>query len=47
MSRLDILVAEERVPAFSRVVADWRANEEAEEVVEKLYKILPGENYLE
>lgn len=43
VTRLDILVAEERVPAFSRVVADWRANEEAEEVVEKLYKILPRE----
>ena len=43
VTRLDILVAEERVPAFSRVVAEWRANEEAEEVVEKLYKILPRE----
>lgn len=43
VTRLDILVAEERVPAFSRVVAEWRANEEAEEIVEKLYKILPRE----
>src|SRR5574344_1983641 len=43
VTRLDILVAEERVPAFSRVVADWRSNEEAEELVEKLYKILPRE----
>lgn len=43
VTRLDVLVAEERVPAFSRVVAEWRANEEAEEIVEKLYKILPRE----
>jgi GTP-binding protein LepA len=43
VTRLDILIAEERVPAFSRVVAEWRANEEAEEVVEKLYNILPRE----
>ncbi len=43
VTRLDIFVAEERVPAFSRVVAEWRANEEAEELVEKLYKILPRE----
>ncbi len=43
VTRLDVLVAEERVPAFSRVVAEWRAMEEAEEIVEKLYKILPRE----
>lgn len=43
VTRLDVLVAEERVPAFSRVVAEWRAGEEAEEIVEKLYKILPRE----
>lgn len=43
VTRLDVLIAEERVPAFSRVVAEWRANEEAEEIVEKLYKILPRE----
>lgn len=43
VTRLDVLVAEERVPAFSRVVAEWRADEEAEEIVEKLFKILPRE----
>ncbi len=43
VTRLDVLVAEERIPAFSRVVAEYRANEEAEEIVEKLYKILPRE----
>lgn len=43
VTRLDVLVAEERVPAFSRVVAEYRASEEAEEIVEKLFKILPRE----
>jgi GTP-binding protein LepA len=43
VTRLDIYVAEEIVPAFSRVVATRRAQEEAEEAVEKLHKILPAE----
>ncbi len=43
VTRLDVFVAEEKVQAFSRVVAEWRANEEAEEIVEKLFKILPRE----
>ncbi len=39
--RLDILVAEEPVPAFARVVAERRVEEEAEKMVEKLHSILP------
>ena len=39
--RLDILVAEEPVPAFARVVASRRINEEAEKMVEKLHSIMP------
>jgi GTP-binding protein LepA len=39
--RLDILVAEEPVPAFARVVARRRMEEEAEKMVEKLHSILP------
>ncbi len=39
--RLDILVAEEPVPAFARVVARRRMEEEAEKMVEKLHAILP------
>ena len=39
--RLDILVAEEPVPAFARVVAARRVQEEAEKMVEKLHAILP------
>jgi GTP-binding protein LepA len=41
--RMDILVADLPVAAFTRVVSRRRVNEEAEEVVEKLYKILPRE----
>ena len=41
--RMDILVADEPVVAFTRVVSRRRAEQEAEEVVEKLYKIMPRE----
>jgi GTP-binding protein LepA len=39
--RLDILVAEEPVAAFCRVVSKRRVQEEAEKAVEKLHSILP------
>src|SRR3989344_3315162 len=39
--RLDILVAEESVPAFARVIATRRVEEEAEKMVKKLHSILP------
>ena len=39
--RLDVLIAEEPEPAFSKIVPRTRAQKEAEETVEKLYKILP------
>lgn len=39
--RLDILVSEEVVPAFTKVVSKRRVEEEAEKSVEKLYKTLP------
>ncbi|MCX6718785.1 MAG: GTP-binding protein [Candidatus Taylorbacteria bacterium] len=41
--RMDVLVADEPVPAFARVVSRRRIPEEAETTVEKLYKILPRE----
>jgi len=41
--RLDILVADEPVPAFSRVVSRRRVEQEAEEMVERLHKIIPRE----
>ena len=43
--RLDVLVAEEIVPAFSRIVARHRVDAEAIAAVEKLYKILPRQMF--
>ncbi len=39
--RLDVLVAEEKVPAFSRIVSKNRVQKEAKEIAEKLKNILP------
>lgn len=41
VARLDILVAEEVVPAFSKVVSRRRIEKEAERMVEKLHSVLP------
>jgi len=45
VTRLDILVSDEPVPAFTRVVSKRRALEEAELAVEKLWKILPRQMF--
>ena len=39
--RLDILIMDEVVPAFSRIVSRRRVQEEAETLVERLYKLIP------
>ncbi|MBV9349674.1 MAG: elongation factor 4 [Patescibacteria group bacterium] len=44
--RLDILVAEEIVPAFSRIVSKRRADEEAKALVEKLANTLPRQQFV-
>jgi GTP-binding protein LepA len=44
--RLDVLVADEPVPAFARVVSRKRAQEEAEKSVERLYNVLPNQLFL-
>lgn len=44
--RLDVLVAEEAVPAFTRIVARRRVQEEAEKMVEKLHTILPKQLFV-
>jgi GTP-binding protein LepA len=44
--RLDILVAEELVPAFSRVVGVRRAETDAKAAVEKLHTILPRQLFV-
>ena len=45
VTRLDILIAEELVPAFSRVVGVMRAETEAKGIVEKLYTALPRQQF--
>lgn len=45
VTRLDIVVADEVVPAFTRVVSSARAYEDAKAAVEKLYGILPRQMF--
>ena len=45
VARLDVLVADELIPAFSRIVAESRVYEEAKAAVEKLYNILPRQQF--
>ncbi len=44
--RLDILIADEPIAAFARVVSRAKAYNEAEEAVEKLHKILPKQLFI-
>ncbi|MFT5036887.1 MAG: GTP-binding protein LepA [Candidatus Azotimanducaceae bacterium] len=46
VARLDVLVAEEVVPAFSRVVGIARAEIDAKAIVEKLYNTLPRQQFV-
>jgi GTP-binding protein LepA len=46
VARLDVLVAEEPVPAFARVVAMRRVQEDAEKMVEKLHRLLPKQLFV-
>ena len=43
--RLDILVADEVIPAFSRVVSRRRVDEEGKKTVEKLHAVLPRQMF--
>ncbi len=45
VTKLDILIAEELVPAFSRVVGVMRAETDAKAIVEKLYTALPRQQF--
>ncbi len=45
VARLDILVAEDIIPAFTRIVATARTYEEGKAAVEKLYNILPRQMF--
>jgi GTP-binding protein LepA len=44
--RLDILVADELIPAFTRVIARRRVEEEAEDMVEQLHKVMPRQMFV-
>jgi len=44
--RMDVLVADEPVPAFTRVVARRRLQEEAEETVERLHGVMPRQQFV-
>lgn len=46
VTRLDVLVAEEPVPAFARVVPRARVEEEAKKAVEKLAAVLPRQLFV-
>ena len=46
VTRMDILVAEESVPAFARIISSRRIQEEAEKAVEKLYEALPRQMFV-
>ena len=46
VTRLDILIAEEIVPAFSKVVGTLRADTEAKAMTEKLYNTLPRQQFV-
>ena len=46
VARLDIYVAEELVPAFSRIVGIRRIDTEARALVEKLYEVLPRQQFV-
>lgn len=46
VTRLDVLVADEPVIAFSRVISKKKVEEEAEKTVEKLHNILPRQMFV-
>ncbi len=46
VARLDVLVAEEVVPAFSRVIGLRRIESDARALVDKLYNILPKQQFV-
>jgi GTP-binding protein LepA len=45
VTKLEVLVAEEVFPAFTKIVSQIRVQEEAEKMVEKLYKVLPRQMF--
>ncbi len=46
VTRLDILIAEEVSPAFTRIVSRNRTREEGDKIVERLEKVLPRQQFV-
>jgi GTP-binding protein LepA len=46
VARLDILVAEEEVPAFARIISRARLDEESRKIVDKLHELLPKQLFV-
>ena len=46
VTKLEMMVADEPVPAFTRIVSKRQAQEEAEKMVEKLYNVLPRQQFV-
>jgi GTP-binding protein LepA len=46
VERLDVLIADERVEAFTKVVARNRIQEEAEKIVNKLHELMPRQMFV-
>jgi GTP-binding protein LepA len=45
VSKIEVLVAEEEVPAFARIVSRPTVERESKEIVEKLYNLLPQQMF--
>lgn len=45
VSKIEVLVADEPVPAFARIVSRATVERESKEIVEKLYKLLPQQMF--
>jgi len=43
--KMEVLVAEEEFPAFSKIISKFRVEEEAQKTVEKLYNIMPRQMF--
>lgn len=45
VAKIEVLVAEDAVPAFARIVSRQTVDRESKEIVEKLYKLLPRQMF--
>lgn len=43
--KMEVLVADEEFPAFSKIISKYRIDEECQKTVEKLYKVMPRQMF--